>query len=98
MSAAPLAGLEVLEFSHTIMGPSAGLILADLGANVVKVEPAPRGDHTRRLSGFAAGFFAAMNRNKKSLAIDLKHADGQAAMHNCARRRQAVQGRERTAS
>jgi crotonobetainyl-CoA:carnitine CoA-transferase CaiB-like acyl-CoA transferase len=81
MSATPLAGLEVLEFSHTIMGPSAGLILADLGANVTKVEPAPRGDHTRRLSGFAAGFFAAMNRNKKSLAIDLKHADGQAAMH-----------------
>jgi len=81
MSAAPLAGLEVLEFSHTIMGPSAGLILADLGANVTKVEPAPRGDHTRRLSGFAAGFFGAMNRNKKSLAIDLKHPDGQAAMH-----------------
>jgi crotonobetainyl-CoA:carnitine CoA-transferase CaiB-like acyl-CoA transferase len=86
MSVAPLAGLEVLEFSHTIMGPSAGLVLADLGANVVKVEPAPRGDHTRRLSGFAAGFFAAMNRNKKSLAIDLKHADGQAVMH------QLVQG------
>lgn len=81
MSATPLAGLEVLEFSHTIMGPSAGLILADLGANVTKVEPAPRGDHTRRLSGFAAGFFAAMNRNKQSLAIDLKHPDGQAAMH-----------------
>ncbi|MFT5447027.1 MAG: crotonobetainyl-CoA:carnitine CoA-transferase CaiB-like acyl-CoA transferase [Gammaproteobacteria bacterium] len=81
MSAAPLAGLEVLEFSHTIMGPSAGLVLADLGANVTKVEPAPRGDHTRRLSGFAAGFFGAMNRNKKSLAIDLKHPDGQAAMH-----------------
>lgn len=81
MSATPLAGLEVLEFSHTIMGPSAGLILADLGANVTKVEPAPRGDHTRRLSGFAAGFFGAMNRNKKSLAIDLKHPDGQAAMH-----------------
>lgn len=81
MSTTPLAGLEVLEFSHTVMGPSAGLVLADLGANVVKVEPAPRGDHTRHLSGFAAGFFAAMNRNKKSLAIDLKHPDGQAAIH-----------------
>lgn len=81
MTAAPLAGLEVLEFSHTVMGPSAGLILADLGANVVKVEPAPKGDNTRHLSGFAAGFFGAMNRNKKSLAIDLKHADGQAVIH-----------------
>ena len=58
MSARPLEGLRVLEFSHTIMGPCAGLILADLGAEVVKVEPTPSGDHTRRLPGFAAGFFA----------------------------------------
>ncbi len=68
----PLAGLKVLEFSHTIMGPCAGLVLADLGADVVKVEPAPAGDHTRRLPGFAAGFFATFNRNKRSLALDLK--------------------------
>ena len=54
----PLAGLKVLEFSHTIMGPCAGMLLADLGAEVVKVEPAPDGDHTRRLPGFASGFFA----------------------------------------
>ena len=82
--ALPLAGLRVLEFSHTIMGPTAGLVLADLGADVVKVEPAPRGDHTRGLGGFAAGFFAAFNRNKRSLAIDLKRPAGQAAIHRLA--------------
>jgi crotonobetainyl-CoA:carnitine CoA-transferase CaiB-like acyl-CoA transferase len=84
MSATPLAGLKVFEFSHTVMGPTAGLLLADLGADVVKVEPAPRGDHTRGLGGFAAGFFAAFNRNKKSLALDLKRPEGQAAMHRLA--------------
>lgn len=77
----PLQGIRVLEFSHTIMGPCAGLVLADLGADVVKVEPAPGGDHTRRLPGFAAGFFATFNRNKRSVAIDLKSADGRAAVH-----------------
>src|SRR3954452_24938407 len=54
---APLAGLRVLEFTQAIMGPRAGLILADLGADVIKVEPAPGGDPTRLLTGFAAGFF-----------------------------------------
>jgi crotonobetainyl-CoA:carnitine CoA-transferase CaiB-like acyl-CoA transferase len=77
----PLQGLKVLEFSHTIMGPCAGLVLADMGADVVKVEPAPAGDHTRRLPGFAAGFFATFNRNKRSLAIDLKSPEGRAAVH-----------------
>ena len=81
MTTTPLKGLKVLEFSHTIMGPCAGLILADLGAEVVKVEPAPAGDHTRRLPGFAAGFFATFNRNKRSIALDLKRAEGQAAAH-----------------
>ena len=57
----------MLEFCHTIMGPTAGLILADLGADVIKIEPAD-GDATRRLPGFAAGFFPAFNRNKRSLA------------------------------
>jgi crotonobetainyl-CoA:carnitine CoA-transferase CaiB-like acyl-CoA transferase len=84
MSAAPLSGLKVLEFSHTVMGPTAGLVLAELGADVVKVEPAPQGDHTRGLGGFAAGFFAALNRNKRSLALDLKRPEGQAAMHRLA--------------
>lgn len=76
----PLAGLRVLEFSHTIMGPCAGLLLADLGADVIKVEPV-EGDNTRRLNGFAAGFFATFNRNKRSIAIDLKQPDGQAVVH-----------------
>jgi len=77
---APLAGIRVLEFCHTIMGPSAGLILADLGADVIKVEPT-NGDSTRRLLGFAAGFFSTFNRNKRSIAIDLKSDDGRALLH-----------------
>src|SRR5262245_65198209 len=84
MSTAPLAGLKVFEFTHTVVGPTAGLVFAELGADVVKVEPAPNGDHTRGLAGFAAGFFAALNRNKRSLAIDLKSPVGQAAMHRLA--------------
>jgi crotonobetainyl-CoA:carnitine CoA-transferase CaiB-like acyl-CoA transferase len=78
---APLAGLRVLEFSHTIMGPCAGLLLADLGADVIKVEPAPNGDKTRYLPGFAAGFFATFNRNKRSIALNLKTDEGQAVVH-----------------
>ncbi|MBN8928037.1 MAG: CoA transferase [Rhodospirillales bacterium] len=84
MSATPLAGLKVLEFSHTVMGPTAGLIFAELGAEVTKVEPAPKGDHTRGLHGFASGFFAAFNRNKRSLAVDLKRPEGQAVIHRLA--------------
>jgi crotonobetainyl-CoA:carnitine CoA-transferase CaiB-like acyl-CoA transferase len=82
MSATPLAGLRVLEFSHTVMGPTAGLLFAELGADVIKVEPAPDGDRTRRLGGFGAGFFAGFNRNKRSLAIDLKSVEGQAVLHH----------------
>ncbi len=80
-TALPLAGVRVLEFCQTIMGPSAGLILADLGADVIKVEPAPGGDRTRRMPGFAAGFFGAFNRNKRSLALDLKSDEGRALAH-----------------
>jgi len=80
---APLAGIRVLEFCHTIMGPTAGLILADLGADVIKVEPA-NGDATRRLLGFAAGFFSAFNRNKRSIAIDLKSDEGRALLYRLA--------------
>jgi len=79
----PLAGIRVLEFCHTIMGPTAGLILADLGADVIKIEPA-EGDSTRRLPGFAAGFFPAFNRNKRSLALDLKSDAGRALLHRLA--------------
>jgi crotonobetainyl-CoA:carnitine CoA-transferase CaiB-like acyl-CoA transferase len=71
----PLAGIRVVEFSHMVMGPTCGMILADLGAEVVKVEP-PAGDDTRRLRGSGAGFFPLFNRNKKSLAVDVKDARG----------------------
>jgi crotonobetainyl-CoA:carnitine CoA-transferase CaiB-like acyl-CoA transferase len=81
--ALPLAGIRVLEFCHTIMGPSAGLILADLGADVIKIEPAD-GDPTRRRIGFAAGFFATFNRNKRSFAVDLKSGDGRALLYRLA--------------
>ncbi len=73
---APLAGIRVVEFSHMVMGPSCGLVLADLGADVIKVEPAGAGDNTRRLAGSGAGFFVSFNRNKRSIAIDLKTPRG----------------------
>ena len=73
---APLDGIRVVEFAHMVMGPSCGLVLADLGADVIKVEPAPAGDNTRRLRGAGAGFFASLNRNKRSLAVDLKSEAG----------------------
>ncbi len=76
----PLAGLRVVEFTHMVMGPACGLVLADLGADVIKVEPAPDGDNTRRLGGSGAGFFAIMNRNKRSLAVDLKSEAGMATV------------------
>ena len=85
-SSLPLAGLLVIELSQNIMGPSAGLILADLGAEVIKIEPAPQGESTRRLTGFAAGFFGFFNRNKRSLAVDLKAPRGRALLHRLAAR------------
>jgi len=81
----PLAGIRVLEFCHTVMGPTAGLLLADLGADVIKVEPAPDGDSTRRLRGFANGFFYAFNRNKRGLAVDVKSDEGRALIHRLIR-------------
>jgi crotonobetainyl-CoA:carnitine CoA-transferase CaiB-like acyl-CoA transferase len=79
----------VLEFCHTIMGPTAGLILADLGADVIKIEPAD-GDSTRRRIGFAAGFFATFNRNKRSLALDLKSDEGRALLYRLVETADAV--------
>jgi crotonobetainyl-CoA:carnitine CoA-transferase CaiB-like acyl-CoA transferase len=76
----PLAGLRVVEFTHMVMGPACGLVLADLGADVIKVEPSPDGDNTRRLGGSGAGFFAIMNRNKRSMAVDMKSPEGLAAV------------------
>ena len=71
----PLDGVRVIEFAHMVMGPSCGLVLADLGAEVIKVEPL-EGDNTRRLEAAGAGFFPIFNRNKKSLAVDLKSDAG----------------------
>ena len=72
----PLDGVRVVEFSHMVMGPTCGLILADLGADVVKVEPAPRGDNTRRLPGSGSGYFGTYNRNKRSISVNLKTPEG----------------------
>src|SRR5687768_15464927 len=77
MSALPLQGVRVVEFAHMVMGPSCGLVLADLGAEVIKVEPLA-GDNTRRLEAAGAGFFPVFNRNKKSLAVDLQKDAGRA--------------------
>jgi crotonobetainyl-CoA:carnitine CoA-transferase CaiB-like acyl-CoA transferase len=74
----PLEGLRVVEFVHMVMGPSCGLVLGDLGAEVIKIEPAPGGDNTRRLTGSGAGYWPTYNRNKKSLAVDMKAPEGMA--------------------
>ena len=71
----PLSAIRVIELSHMVMGPSMGLILGDMGADVVKVEP-PGGDKTRKLRGSGAGYFAMYNRNKRSIAVDLKTERG----------------------
>ena len=72
----PLAGVRVLELGHTVMGPTCGMILADMGAEVYKVERTGKGDDTRWLKGFGAGFFTCYNRNKKSISLDLKSPKG----------------------
>ena len=72
----PLHGIRVIEFSHVVMGPSAGLVLGDLGADVIKVEQLAEGDNTRRMVGSGAGFFPLYNRNKRSIMLDLKSPDG----------------------
>ncbi|MFW2388248.1 MAG: CaiB/BaiF CoA transferase family protein [Polyangiales bacterium] len=79
-NALPLAGIRVVEFTHMVMGPAAGLVLADMGADVIKLEP-PHGDKTRGLPGSGAGYFPTYNRNKRSLCVDLKSAEGKAAVY-----------------
>jgi crotonobetainyl-CoA:carnitine CoA-transferase CaiB-like acyl-CoA transferase len=81
--ALPYAGLRVVEFTHMVMGPTCGLVLGDLGAEVIKVESighGREGDATRQLLGAGAGFFALFNRNKKSLALDLQTPEGKEAV------------------
>jgi len=84
-SSLPLNGIRVLELGHAVMGPTCGLILADMGAEVIKVERAPEGDDTRRLIGFGSGFFPFFNRNKKSITIDLKSEKGKAVLRKLVR-------------
>src|SRR3990167_5297286 len=74
----PYEGIRVVEFTHMVMGPTCGMVLADLGAEVIKVEP-PAGDNTRRLLGSGAGFYPLFNRNKKSLVLDLQSPEGKEA-------------------
>ncbi len=71
----PLSGIRVVEFTHMVMGPTCGMVLGDLGAEVIKVEPLA-GDSTRKLLGSGAGFYPLFNRNKKSIAVDMKSAKG----------------------
>jgi len=76
----PFEGIRVVEFTHMVMGPTCGMVLGDLGAEVIKVEP-PAGDNTRHLLGSGAGFFPLFNRNKKSLVLDLHTSEGMQAVH-----------------
>jgi len=86
--ALPLHGIRVIELTHMMMGPSCGLVLADMGADVIKVEPVGKigqeGDHTRYLVSSGAGFFAAANRNKRSVIFDLNTKKGRAAAQRLA--------------
>jgi crotonobetainyl-CoA:carnitine CoA-transferase CaiB-like acyl-CoA transferase len=75
----PLAGVKVIEFTHMVMGPAAGLMLADMGADVIKIEPVG-GDATRHLLGSGAGYFPMFNRNKRSFCVNLKSAEGKEAV------------------
>ncbi|GJH24425.1 CaiB/BaiF CoA-transferase family protein [Caballeronia novacaledonica] len=77
-STLPLEGVRVIEFTHMVMGPTCGMILADLGAEVIKIEP-PGGDKTRNLPGLGIGFFRSFNRNKKSVVIDINTEEGREA-------------------
>jgi crotonobetainyl-CoA:carnitine CoA-transferase CaiB-like acyl-CoA transferase len=79
MNTLPFEGIRVVEFTHMVMGPTCGMVLADLGAEVIKVEP-PTGDNTRRLLGSGAGFYPLFNRNKKSLVLDLQSPEGKEAV------------------
>jgi crotonobetainyl-CoA:carnitine CoA-transferase CaiB-like acyl-CoA transferase len=85
----PLAGIRVLDLSRLLPGPYATLVLADLGADVVKVEDPAGGDYVRwmpPLAGQQSGYFHALNRNKRSLALDLRRPGGPEALRRLAAR------------
>src|SRR6202453_4557517 len=76
----PLSGVRVVEMTHMVMGPSCGMILAQLGAEIIKVEP-PVGDKTRSLGGMGTSFFPLFNRGKKSVVLDFEKAEDRDMMH-----------------
>src|SRR6476469_1011364 len=76
----PLDGVRVVEMTHMVMGPTCGMILAQLGAEVIKVEP-PVGDKTRSLGGMGTSFFPLFNRGKRSVVLDLAKAEDRETMH-----------------
>lgn len=76
----PLYGIKVIEFTHAVMGPSCGLILADLGAEIIRVEPST-GDPTRKLKGFGKGYYPFYNRNKNAIAVNIKTEGGKKIVH-----------------
>src|SRR5882757_1008231 len=76
----PLSGVRVVEMTHMVMGPSCGMILAQLGADVIKVEP-PAGDKTRSLGGMGTSFFPLFNRGKRSVVLDLTKSEDRETMH-----------------
>src|ERR1700736_2904270 len=76
----PLAGVRVVEMTHMVMGPTCGMILAQLGAEVIKVEP-PAGDKTRSLGGMGTSFFPLFNRGKRSVVLDFAKAADRETMH-----------------
>ena len=76
----PLSDIKVIEFTHAVMGPSCGLILADLGAEIIRVEP-QTGDPTRKLKGFGKGYYPFYNRNKESIAVNIKSEEGRQIIH-----------------
>jgi len=90
MPVLPLEDLTILEFTHIVMGPSCGVVLADLGANVIRVEPAVDAERTQRASSTGSGSAAYFNRNKRSIGIDLKSADGLAVAQDLVRRVDAL--------
>ena len=89
----PLSGIVVLEAGHMLAGPYCGMLLADLGAEVIKIEP-PEGDIARRVSPHSVGphnaYFASLNRSKKSVVLDLASETGQAALRGLAARAHAL--------
>jgi crotonobetainyl-CoA:carnitine CoA-transferase CaiB-like acyl-CoA transferase len=76
----PLAGVRVVEMTHMVMGPTCGMVLAQLGAEVIKVEP-PAGDKTRSLGGMGTSFFPLFNRGKRSVVLDFAKAEDRETMH-----------------